>query len=606
MNALAEKSINALEELNKAGAHFVLLKNGKEPYVTEWQDNAAPLDQVLKAQRSGKNSGLMPKSLGKFVLDLDLAGFKDRPKAERDAEFERRLKHTIKAVGEPLCVCRTPSGGAHLYYRRPNVKEKIHDTDWLYGQTRADSGQCVLYDPPGVSDAFNRLSKAVPIDLSKIPPSKSKTTKLVTIEDHIERLRNAKDNDASRHDAWRDSAKQLQEEGKLSDTNIEKARTVWRESGKTNIKEFDDLVSSAREKFKSKIPFVKCTRASQMKPKRARWLWDGWIPLQSISLIAGIEGLGKSTYALHLAARLTRGQLAGEYFGNPVNVSLYMTEDDSLSVLLPRLKAAGADLDRVMFFDGIQIGERLDPLFIEKDIKALKNHIEEHDIKLLILDPIVTRIGKTRDDNNYGDVRAVLETLGQLFQNNRASCLGVTHFNKSTGPIENRVIGSRAWRAVIRSLICVHRDENNEHERIITHSKCNYGPSQQSIKFGFKSETVAQDEEDGSDIKASQIVDRGFSKLSDKEAMAAADNRHMKDSGTPRDRAENWLVKYFDNLEKQLAFDGKEEGVLRATIMKAAIREGHSESTVKRVAKELGVTRVKKGKETLWNYSNEF
>ena len=193
-----------------------------------------------------------------------------------------------------------------------------------------------------------------------------------------------------------------------------------------------------------------------------------------------------------------------------MNVSLYTTEDDPHSIIVPRLIAAGADMKRIAFIEGKQIGaEHVKPLSIEQDIDTLKAHVLERDAKVLILDPIVTRLDEKRDSNKYDDVMKGLEVLGQLLPENNASCIGVTHFNKSAGAIENRIMGSRAWRAYIRSLICVHRAEDNEHERIVTHSKCNYGPSQQSLRFGFRNVKVDTDLEDNSDVFASQIKELG-------------------------------------------------------------------------------------------------
>ena len=158
----------------------------------------------------------------------------------------------------------------------------------------------------------------------------------------------------------------------------------------------------------------------------------------------------------------------------------------------------------------------------------------------MILDPIVTRLDEKRDSNKYDDVMKVLEVLGQLLQENNVSCIGVTHFNKLTGPVENRIMGSRAWRAYIRSLICIHRDEDNEHERIVTHSKCNYGSSQQSLRFGFKNVTVGKDAKDDPDVYASSIIELGSSDVSDDEAVM--DNRHLKKVDNPIDRATAWLI----------------------------------------------------------------
>jgi ABC-type multidrug transport system ATPase subunit len=57
---------------------------------------------------------------------------------------------------------------------------------------------------------------------------------------------------------------------------------------------------------------VRLTAASTIAMQRTHWLWDGRIPIGALSLLAGPEGLGKSTLAYWLAARVTQGELEGE------------------------------------------------------------------------------------------------------------------------------------------------------------------------------------------------------------------------------------------------------------------------------------------------------
>ena len=216
----------------------------------------------------------------------------------------------------------------------------------------------------------------------------------------------------------------------------------------------------------------------------------------------------------------------------------------------------------------------------------------------------MTRLDDVRDSHNDRDVRAVLEALDQLLQETHATCIGVIHLNKSTGAVENRIMGSRAWSAVARSQVCIVLDTENEQQRFVTHLKCNYGPKQQSLKFGFKNVTVGDDE--GEPIMASQIVELGASDLTASEAMAAMDNRHLNKAETPADMASAWLIAFFDaNTDKQLELDsngnGKAQGILRETIVAAAKKARHSERTVNRVANDLGVVKTQVGRKTLWS-----
>jgi hypothetical protein len=77
------------------------------------------------------------------------------------------------------------------------------------------------------------------------------------------------------------------------------------------------------------------------------WLWDARLALGILALLAGREGLGKSSFGYWLAARVTRGELPGEHHGRPRAVLISATEDSWEHTVVPRLIAAGADLDQV-------------------------------------------------------------------------------------------------------------------------------------------------------------------------------------------------------------------------------------------------------------------
>ena len=76
-----------------------------------------------------------------------------------------------------------------------------------------------------------------------------------------------------------------------------------------------------------------------------------WIPQGAVSLVAGREGVGKSTVVADLVARITKGTLPGEHFDKPKTVIICATEDSWKQTINPRLVAAGADLSRVIRVD---------------------------------------------------------------------------------------------------------------------------------------------------------------------------------------------------------------------------------------------------------------
>src|SRR5262249_20357670 len=84
------------------------------------------------------------------------------------------------------------------------------------------------------------------------------------------------------------------------------------------------------------------------------WLWPGRLPAAKLTLIDGDPSQGKSLLTLDLASRLTTARPFPDGFAppQPSSVVLVGSEDGIRDTVLPRLRAAGADLRRVHVFAG--------------------------------------------------------------------------------------------------------------------------------------------------------------------------------------------------------------------------------------------------------------
>ena len=76
-------------------------------------------------------------------------------------------------------------------------------------------------------------------------------------------------------------------------------------------------------------------RADDIRPEHVEYLDDPWIPLRVVTLIVGLDGIGKSTLIYHRSGA-TRGLLAGDLAGTPVDVVVASSEDHPGSVIIPR------------------------------------------------------------------------------------------------------------------------------------------------------------------------------------------------------------------------------------------------------------------------------
>ena len=98
--------------------------------------------------------------------------------------------------------------------------------------------------------------------------------------------------------------------------------------------------------------------AADVEPKEVEWLWYPYIPFGKVTLIQGDAGDGKSTFALNLAALLTRGDPLpfSEHRNEPMRVIYLNSEDDADDTVVPRFMKANGVRESLFF-----ISEKIKP-----------------------------------------------------------------------------------------------------------------------------------------------------------------------------------------------------------------------------------------------------
>ena len=233
---------------------------------------------------------------------------------------------------------------------------------------------------------------------------------------------------------------------------------------------------------------VVLTCGTDLTPEPYRWLWQYWLAMGKLHILAGAPGQGKTTIALAMAATITIGGrwpdgsrcAAG-------NVLIWSGEDDPADTLVPRLMAAGADRARCFFIEGTRRDGEVVPFDPARDLGQLLEAIEKiGGISLLVIDPVVSAV--TGDSHKNTEVRRALQPLVDLAAKCDCAVLGITHFAKGgqgTDPAQ-RVVGSVAFTAVARVVMVaakVKGDEEGQDTRILARSKSNIGPDDGGFQY---------------------------------------------------------------------------------------------------------------------------
>lgn len=339
---------------------------------------------------------------------------------------------------------------------------------------------------------------------------------------------------------------------------------------------------------------VTLTRASAIAVRPVRWLWADRMPLGSLGLIGGREGIGKTTCAYTLAGEVTRGTLPGVFSGQPRAVGIAATEDSWSHTIVPRLMAAGADLDLVYRID-VHTASGVDStLTLPRDLDALGRLARSVDMALLILDPLLSRLDSSLNTHVDAEVRVALEPLTKLADENGLCVLGLIHVNKSTSsdPL-TMLMASRAFAAVARFVLFVMADPDTDGLRLLGQPKNNLGRTDlPTLAFNISGACVAQTDE--GPVWTTRLHWLGETDRTIDDAITSASNPGTDPGATSE--ATDWLQDYLASqggaAESKLA---KDEGR----------KAGHSEDAIKRASKRLRVKVISAGfpRRTSWKLS---
>lgn len=335
--------------------------------------------------------------------------------------------------------------------------------------------------------------------------------------------------------------------------------------------------------------------ASTFKMRAIRWLWPGRFAIGKLGLIGGLPDMGKGLISCSLIACVTANKSLPCNEGKvPQGSVLWLTaEDDIEDTIIPRLTAAGANLDRVHIVKMLRTGDNRRMFNLVTDLAALRNKIEQlGDVVLIVIDPMSAYIGIGKVNQSMtSDVRGFLSPLTTLAAEKHVTVIGIMHFNKKTDVTNAmlRIADSLAYVAAARHVYVVVDDTKVENRRLFVKAKNNLAPDKRALSYMISARNVGNDEDTSEDIWA-PYVEWG----SEHVEVTATEAMQAEAAGGQSRYA---LREATEFLQEQLATGpGKVK-----EINEEAEANGITTATLRRAKRDLGVkSRKEKGVDAEW------
>ena len=349
-------------------------------------------------------------------------------------------------------------------------------------------------------------------------------------------------------------------------------------SSNGNHANFSVSVDGANDGASTKRLALVCAGDVTMEP--VTYLWDGRIPQGKVTGLDGKMGAGKTTTIAAIMAAVTTGRSLPGQAHTPRGAAILISlEDDKADTLVPRLSAAGADLDLCHLFDGYTFGgERTDGLFdLAEDIERLRWAIVDTGAIFVAIDPLVAALGATVNSYKDQDVRRVLAPLSRVAEETGAAIFWSRHFRKSGGSAEDAGGGSGGLGNACRSVLRVDCDPENSARYLLSSVKSSTSKKPATIGYRIEGVTLAGQ----TPIITSKVAWDGESPWT-ADALAA---QAMATDERPRaEEAQDWLRDALDHGAKSAR-----------ELFRAADAEGIPRRTLQRAADVLQVVKERKG-----------
>jgi hypothetical protein len=239
----------------------------------------------------------------------------------------------------------------------------------------------------------------------------------------------------------------------------------------------------------------------------------------------------------------------------PCRVVLLTAEDTTADTLVPRLKAAGANLGLVEQLRAVRRNNHDEMFLLGDDLDILEQMIQDFgDVGLVMIDPITAFMGHAKhfDSHRASDVRSQLSPLKSLAEQTGVAFSAITHPPKNASARAlDHFIGSQAFIAAARiGHLCVAEMEDGENGAkretgrcFFTNPKINIGARQPTLIYRIRVVELDDIDPDTAEpITAPVVCWEGEDDITAEEALSAARPSKTKRNNSPREFLDDILM----------------------------------------------------------------
>ncbi|MBV9237289.1 MAG: AAA family ATPase [Xanthobacteraceae bacterium] len=230
------------------------------------------------------------------------------------------------------------------------------------------------------------------------------------------------------------------------------------------------------------IPLV--TRGSETKSATINWIWPGRIARAKLTLFAGEPGSGKSALAASITATVTTGGAYPCREGRAQQGAvLLVCPDADPDVLIPRLKAAGADLGRVQLMRHVEGAKGPRRFDLATDLPVLAQAARSiKDLSLIVIDGLYVPAGRSATRA----MQALLDPLAAFAESHRVGVAAILGLGFNEGSRRIAAFEAQALGAVCAAF-ALELDPAEARRRVLVQVKNDLAPDRGLIAFRIAS-----------------------------------------------------------------------------------------------------------------------